>query len=75
MTNDQIKEYEMSKAYLENIDTYIKKLTFPRQVFGCGSNSHRTEHLLQKIHTEMYEDIAHSFVNAKSKVQLIIDKI
>lgn len=75
MTDEQIKNYEYCKAYLEAISQMIAKIPFKSQLFGCGSQSDRITFELEEIHLDMYNGISNAISTAKEKINKKIETL
>jgi hypothetical protein len=75
MSDDQIRDYEYCKEYLNSLEKYEKELTIKKQHHGCGSQQPRIEHVLEDLHRDLYSKIFNAFNEAKLKTNKIILKI
>ena len=74
MKIEQIEKYEYCKKHLIFINECKEKLPFKHQHYVCGSRSPSIEHMLERIHNEMYRKTAEAIQEAKNKVEKIIEE-
>lgn len=75
MTKEQIDIYKYCEKFINELEKYTDNLAFKSQKFGCGSNSPRIEHTLEKIHNKMYSGVFQSIQDAKQEVNKIIEEL
>ena len=75
MKAEQIKEYEYCKKYMADLIKLKASDPVKNQYHGCGSQSPRIEHELEKIHRELYSSVESSILEAIEKVENRIESI